>query len=96
MATNRRRTTRSRSSRKRPPETRGIRLVDCDVHHATAENDDLYPYLPKHYVEYIKDFGSMMPGVGYTNMPRKGCRGELWDHTDVHPSANIDLPASTT
>ncbi len=68
-----------------------IRLIDCDVHHSTEKIDDLYPYLPKQYVEYVKDFGSMMPGVGYTNMPKKGCRAELWEHTEVHPSSNIEL-----
>ena len=40
-----------------------IHLIDCDVHHGTEKIDDLYPYLSKQYVEYVKDFGSMMPGV---------------------------------
>lgn len=55
-----------------------LAIVDCDVHHAVKKPDDLYPYLPRQYVEYIKDFGAMMPGVGYTNMPRGGTRGDLW------------------
>ena len=71
--------------------TDGIRLVDCDLHHSTEKDEDLYPYLPKQYVEYIKDFGTMMPGVGYTNMPKRGTRAELWDHSDVHPNCNIQL-----
>jgi len=68
-----------------------INLIDCDVHHVTSGPDDLYPYLPRHYVEYIKDFGTMMPGVGYTNMPRGGCRAELWEGQEKHPGSNVDL-----
>ena len=69
----------------------GIRIVDCDLHHSTEKIDDLFPYLPKHYVEHIKDFGSMMPVVGYTNMPRHGCREELWQFTKKHPASNIEV-----
>ena len=72
-------------------DTKTINLVDCDVHHITSKPDDLYPYLPRHYVEYIEDFGTMMPGVGYTNMPRKGCRAELWEGQEEHPGSNIEL-----
>ena len=68
-----------------------INLIDCDVHHSTSEQDDLFPYLPRHYVEYIKDFGTMMPGVGYTNMPKGGVRAELWEGQDKHPGSNIEL-----
>jgi uncharacterized protein len=61
-----------------------VTLIDCDVHHAVKSHTDLYPYLPRQFVEYIEDFGTMMPGVGYTNMPRKGTRGDLWvDDTTV-------------
>ena len=52
------------------------RLIDCDIHHQSDKPDVLFPYLPRHYVEWIKDFGSMMPGVGYTNMPGSGARVE--------------------
>ncbi len=68
-----------------------INLIDCDVHHSTSKQDDLFPYLPRHYVEYIKDFGTMMPGVGYTNMPKGGVRAELWEGQDKHPGSNIEL-----
>ena len=37
------------------PAPAKIRLVDCDVHHTVEKPDDLFPYLPRHYVEYIKD-----------------------------------------
>lgn len=61
-----------------------IQLVDCDIHHAVTSDKDLTPYLPRQYAEYIADFGAMMPAVGYTNMPRKGTRGDLWvDDTTV-------------
>ena len=68
-----------------------IGLIDCDLHHGVVEIDDLFPYLPGHYVEYVKDFGSMMPGLVYTNLPKGGCRAELWEHTETHPSSNIEL-----
>ena len=50
-------------------------LVDCDCHHLWHEIDDLFPYLPRQYVEHIGDFGSMLPGGLYTNLPNtKGYR----------------------
>ncbi len=65
--------------RERAPDGKvALAIVDCDVHHAVKKPDDLYPYLSRQYVEYVKDFGTMMPGVGYTNMPRGGTRGDLW------------------
>ena len=78
----------SPSARKRAEE---LRLIDCDVHHMTPDDEVLFPYLPRQYVEYIKDFGAMMPGIGYTNMPGKGTRYELWDDSDVPPVTNVDL-----
>lgn len=66
-------------------------IIDCDVHHGINKPEDLFPFLPRHYVEYIKDFGLMMPTVGYTNMPQSGCRAELWEGQNQHPSSNIEL-----
>ncbi|MEM7030509.1 MAG: amidohydrolase family protein [Chloroflexota bacterium] len=60
------------------------RLIDCDVHHRNMEASDLFPYLPKHYVEYIQDFGTMMPSLGHTNMPT-GVRYELATATEKGP-----------
>ena len=67
-----------------------INIIDCDVHHEVSSVKDLYPYLPTHYVEYIEDFGIMMPGVGYTNLPQKGRRAELWEAEGKDPQANIE------
>ena len=68
-------------------------IIDGDVHHQTQKVDDLYPYLPRQYVEQIQDFGAMMPSVGYTNMPGKGSRHDLWAETDgdVNPGALVDV-----
>ena len=68
-------------------------IVDCDVHHQTEKVEELFPYLPRHYVEHIQDFGAMMPSVGYTNMPGKGSRHDLWAETDgdVNPGARVDV-----
>ena len=65
------------------PSTNGraatqLRLIDCDVHHTLPNDKALFPYLPRHYVERIEDFGSMMPQLGHTNMPKHGNRQELW------------------
>ena len=72
-------------------DTQTINIIDCDLHHSTKKQEDLFLYLPRHYVEHIKDFGTMMPGVGYTNMPRGGVRAELWEGQEEHPGGNIDL-----
>jgi predicted TIM-barrel fold metal-dependent hydrolase len=63
-------------------------IIDCDVHHNFPNQEALFPYLPRHYVEYIKDFGSMMPGIGYTNMPGAGARHDLLDGKDINPSTD--------
>ena len=65
-----------------------VPIIDCDVHHMYADVSALFPYLPRQYVEYIQDFGPMMPGIGYTNMPGNGfsprslgrCGGESGHH----------------
>ena len=72
-------------------DRKALRLIDCDVHHRHAESSDLFPYLPKHYVEYIKDFGDMMPALGHTNMPGKGARTDLWVDTDTNPSVQPEI-----
>jgi len=48
-------------------------IIDCDVHHGDlADLSALYPYLPRHYVEYIEDFGPLLPGLGIqTYLPRQ-------------------------
>lgn len=68
-----------------------IRLIDCDIHHKALKSSELFPYLPKHYVEYIQDFGDMMPSLGHTNMPRKGVRYELWADDAESPYARPDV-----
>ncbi|MEZ4728206.1 MAG: amidohydrolase family protein [Caldilineaceae bacterium] len=65
-----------------------MQVIDCDVHHNLPNQEALFPYLPRHYVEYMKDFGSMMPGIGYTNMPGAGARHDLWDGKDINPSTD--------
>ena len=66
-------------------------LIDCDVHHTLPSSEALFPYLPKHYVEYIKDFGDMMPGLGHTNMPGKGSRHDLWSDSDANPATDVEV-----
>ena len=63
-------------------------MIDVDIHHQSDKPDVLFPYLPRQYVEYIKDFGAMMPGIGYTNMPGNGARHDLWDGKDINPATD--------
>lgn len=77
-----------------PNKTKTVpEIIDCDIHHQTQKVDDLFPYLPRQYVEQIQDFGSMMPSVGYTNMPGKGSRHDLWAETegDMNPGARVEV-----
>ena len=58
-------------------------LVDCDCHHLWHKIDEIFPYLPRQYVQEIKDFGSMVPNGGWTNMPNS--HGYRTDHdVDEH------------
>lgn len=61
------------------------RIIDCDVHHNTPNTEALFPYLPRQFVEQIKDFGSMTPHVGYTNMPGGYARPDLWEGVEGEP-----------
>jgi hypothetical protein len=69
-------------------------IIDCDVHHMLPGPDALFPYLPRHYVEYIKYFGEMMPFLGHTNVPGKGSRDDLWEtenYQGTNPAAMPDV-----
>jgi predicted TIM-barrel fold metal-dependent hydrolase len=68
-----------------------LAVIDCDVHHQFDDPKVLFPYLPRQYVEYIQDFGTMMPGIGYTNMPGKGARHDLWDGKDINPATDPNV-----
>jgi uncharacterized protein len=72
----------------RKPRSAALAVIDVDVHHQSDKPDVLFPYLPRQYVEYIKDFGAMMPGIGYTNMPGNGARHDLWDGKDINPATD--------
>lgn len=53
-------------------------IIDCDIHQRLASPSDLFPYLPRHYVEDIKAFGLRMPGGGYLNGGDRGYRSDAW------------------
>ncbi len=77
-----------------PTKTKTVpEIIDCDVHHNVGKSEELFPFLPRQYVEQIQDFGSMMPGLGYTNMPGKGSRHDLWAEIDgdESPGTRIDV-----
>jgi predicted TIM-barrel fold metal-dependent hydrolase len=74
--------------------SKSIGLIDCDVHHMPPGVDALFPYLPRHYVENIRYFGDMLPALGYTNVPGKGSRDDLWDNPNyegINPAAVPDV-----
>ena len=64
------------------------RVIDCDVHHSTPSHEVLLPYLPRQYQEQMSDFGGMAPAVGYTNMPGRGTRHDLWFAEDEEENPN--------
>ena len=65
-------------------------IVDCDVHHSAGKTENLYEYMPRHFVEYMNDFGNMMPKLGYTNMPGGGGRIDLRDEKDSRESVTAN------
>lgn len=69
------------------------RLIDCDVHQVLPDTKALYPYLPRRYVEYIEDFGPMMPVQCYTSIPGRGARLDLWDGAPpgLNPAASPEI-----
>jgi hypothetical protein len=79
------------SDRAAGDQSPGLSLIDCDIHQAVTGDSDLFPHLPRQYVEYVKDFGSMMPGVGCTNLPRNGTRGDLGVDDAIVPGTDPGL-----
>jgi len=73
------------------PRKQQLAIIDVDVHHQFDKPEVLFPYLPRQYVEYIKDFGTMMPGLGYTNMPGNGARHDLWDGKNINPATDPNV-----
>lgn len=73
-----------------------LHLIDCDIHQAVTPNQDLFPYLPRQYAEYITDFGSMAPAVGYTRSV--GAVRELPPRCPAHPTSvrQIERPTIET
>jgi len=68
-----------------------VRLIDCDVHHQLPGSETLFPYLPRRYVEYIRDFGPMLPTDAYTNIPGRGARPDLWTDDDANPATMVEV-----
>ena len=60
-----------------------LAIIDCDVHHSLAKQDDLIPYLPRVYQERVKDQGFLLPGSGYYNSPKRATRSDLADGCDA-------------
>ncbi len=67
-------------------------LVDCDCHHVWRRIEDIFPYLPRRYVENIKDFGPMLPKYPYTNVRNNAGLAFRVDHP-IEP--DTDLAAFT-
>jgi uncharacterized protein len=70
-----------------------IGLIDCDIHQVLPDEKALFSYLPKRYVEYINDFGDMMPTMSYTGIPGRGARHDLWAEAPggVNPAASPQI-----
>ena len=62
--------TTAQAADRAPARTRKVApyVVDCDCHHVWRQIEDIFPYLPRRYVESIRDFGPMLPKYPYTNM----------------------------
>lgn len=78
-----------------PERTRKVApyLVDCDCHHQWRQIEDIFPYLPRRYVESIRDFGSMLPKYPYTNVRNNG--GGLAYRVDHPIEPDTDLAEFT-
>ncbi|MEX1018939.1 MAG: amidohydrolase family protein [Litorilinea sp.] len=66
-------------------------IIDCDIHHQFDDPATLFPWLPRHYIEHIKEFGAMMPSLGHTNVPGKGARQDLWVGAEVNPATQPEV-----
>lgn len=66
-------------------------IIDCDVHQRLRSASDLFPYLPRHYVEEIKAFGLHMPAGGYPNGGDRGYRSDAWPEDDSMVGSDLGL-----
>ena len=60
---------------------KGLKIVDCDVHHNISNKDQLMPYLSKIYQEHLLDQGLLAPSAGYFNTPFRSTRTDLVDQS---------------
>lgn len=67
-----------------------IPIIDCDVHHAFRSPKDLLPYLPRQYMERVRDLGLGMPNNSYGILSHGATRLDLWGDEKVPPTANRD------
>jgi uncharacterized protein len=66
-------------------------IIDCDVHQRLRDPSDLFPYLPRHYVEEIKAFGLHLPFSGYANGGDRGYRSDAWPEDGSMVGSDLDL-----
>ena len=38
-------------------DTQTFNIIDCDLHHSTKKQEDLFPYLPRHMWSISKTLG---------------------------------------
>jgi hypothetical protein len=64
-----------------------LALFDCDIHHKINKQEELYPYLPRVYVETIQSYGSRSVGNGYITIPQNAGRTDLVEGCDPSSGA---------
>lgn len=58
-----------------PDDTTSSLLIDCDVHQTLRSFEDLYPYLSRHWVQYMKDIRfTSIPNTPYPKVAHGGVR----------------------
>lgn len=69
-----------------------MRIIDADVHHTLRSTSQLFPYLPRHYCEQIKEYGLQFTGrAARLNGGKRGMRSDLKPEGGGHPGSDIEL-----
>jgi uncharacterized protein len=69
----------------------GPPVIDCDIHQFLGSVEELYPFLPRVYVEDLKQFGLRLPGSGYLNGGDRGYRIDSWPDDGGRPASNLKI-----
>ena len=68
------------------------RIIDSDVHHVPPSTESLFPYLEKHWINYINETGfKSLPQVSYPKTGHGGVRQDSFQKNGGPPGSDLSF-----